>query len=121
MSENIKFTYLYRDAANYKIWNDIVFANPFRVSVEEIESRLRRNFEGEELFVADQIRLPELFPYLSGSVNDNDHCYHEFESVEITTERPNDVHGRSIRRFVEEVENKARSGWQVFDPRERVK
>lgn len=119
MRENIKFSYLYRDSYNYKVWNDIIFSNPLHMSVEEVDTRLKNRFETEYLFIADQIRVPELFPYLYDTVRESDHCYHEFDSVELTTEQPTDVYGRTIQMFVEEVENTICSGWQVFDPRDR--
>lgn len=118
MNGNVEFSYLYRDAANYKAWSSVVFANPSNVNLEEIERQLRRVFDGEELFIAAQVRLPEVFLYIHGVVTKDDHCYHEFDSVRITEEVPNDLYNRSIWQFIEEVEEKARSGWQAFDPKE---
>lgn len=33
---NIKLSYLYRDASNYKQFNEIVFPNPNQISLEDI-------------------------------------------------------------------------------------
>lgn len=38
---NVKFVYLYRDGANYKIWSDVVFENPDGLSLNEIDRSLR--------------------------------------------------------------------------------
>jgi hypothetical protein len=37
---NIKFTYLYRDAANYKQYNELVFANPNELPIQKIQSAI---------------------------------------------------------------------------------
>jgi stress-induced morphogen len=120
MSKNVAFSYLYRDAGNYKRWHRVVFDNPFELASNEIEYRIRSALDTSELFIADQVRLPEVFTYLSSCPTGQDHCYHEFESVEFTDELPNDNHSRSIKEFLEELEDAARRGWQVFDPVERV-
>lgn len=120
MSQNVVFSYLYRDAANNKAWSRLVLTNPSNMSINEVEERLRLVLESENLFVADQVRVQEVFHYLSADVTEDDHSYHEFESVESTEEAPNDVYGRSISQFVEEVEAVARTGWRIFDPEERM-
>lgn len=40
---NIKLNYLYRDGANYKQYNQVIFANPNHRSLREIESIIRSN------------------------------------------------------------------------------
>ena len=119
MNGNVKFAYLYRDAANYKAWNSVVFVNSSDLNLEDIEGQLRRSFDSGELFIAGQVRVPEVFSYIHGAVTKTDHCYHEFDSVQVSEEVPNDVYGRSIWKFIQEVEGEARAGWQVFDPNER--
>ena len=34
---NIKFSYLYRDAGNYKNYGEVIFANPDEMPIEEVE------------------------------------------------------------------------------------
>jgi len=67
------------------------------------------------LFVARQIRVPEVF-FSEGDATSDDHCFHEFESVEFTLEGPNDAHARSIGDFAAEVEKEGERGWTAFDP-----
>ncbi len=116
MCGNVEFEYLYRDAGNYKFWNSIIFTNPSTISLGDAEERIRRSLDSREFFIADQIHVPEAFPFVNGQPTEDDHCYHEFASLRLTTEAPNDMHGRSIVEFAEEIENAARHGWRVFDP-----
>ncbi len=116
MHSNAEFNYLYRDASNYKLWNSVIFTNPSAMSLEEAEKRLRPLLDSEELFIASQVRVPEVFSFLTDEPTEDDHCYHEFSFIKPTTEAPNDTHGRSIEEFLEEIENAERHGWSVFDP-----
>jgi hypothetical protein len=112
---NIKFNYLYRDGANYKSWGDVVFTNPDQLSVNEVEKRLVSVFLPDKLFVASQISIPEKFLFLERKFTKNDHCYHEFDSVELCQENSTDSLNRSITDFLKEVELIARQGWKAFD------
>lgn len=120
MTSNIKFFYLYRDAGNYKAWGEIVFSNIEKMALAEVTARLRSAFSQEILFVADQIHVPEVFLYNGSKVTSDDHCFHEFDAVEISNEQANDERERSTKRFVEEVEFQAKLGWRAFDPLEKV-
>jgi len=116
---SIKFKYLYRDAGNYKKWADIVFSNTDRLAVGTITRLLRKSFLADGEFIADQIRIPEVFLFHVDGVTEDDHCFHEFDAVEETSEIPNDKLGRSIREFVFEVTEEGKRGWQAFDPHEQ--
>jgi hypothetical protein len=118
--DNIKFNYLYRDAGNYKKWAEVVFSNPDGLTLESMTAALRDAFLQDGLFVAHQIRLPETFLATEGNATSDDHCFHEFDAVEISLEVPNDSHSRSISQFIAEVEREAERGWMVFDPHERL-
>ena len=113
---NIKFNYLYRDASNFKKWSSVVFANPTNLSVAEIEGSLRRDFLPDQLFVARQIRVPEVFLFEDYPTTVDDHCFHECFSVEPTSDATNDTFDRSILGFVVEVHTEALLGWVPFDP-----
>jgi hypothetical protein len=111
--EHIKFTYLYRDASNYKSWGEIIFKNHDKLSLAEIEERLRCSFDSGELFVAAQVSIPEVFLFLQDKLTDDDHFYHEFHSVEGTNDDCNDDCDRSIKVFIEQVEQACRTGWRL--------
>lgn len=112
---NIKFVYLYRDGANFKSWNDVVFKNPNQLPLEEIESSLISNFLPDKLFVANQIFIPEKFLFLEGDFSNFDHCYHEFDRVEACEEKPTDALNRSIAIFLRDVRLVSEQGWKAFD------
>lgn len=117
---NIKFVYLYRDGANYKSWDDIVFTNPDQLDIEEIDNRLNAAFLVDRLFIACQISIPEKFLFLDGKFTRFDHCYHEFDHVEFCKEKPTDKLNRSISDFLKDVELAAQQGWIEFDILDRA-
>jgi len=117
--ENIKFNYLYRDGANYKSWGEVIFSNPGRLALSEIESRLIDAFLPDKLFVAHQISIPEKFLFANEKLTKFDHCYHEFDSVEVCQENPTDDLGRSTKDFLKDVELASQHGWKAFDISDR--
>lgn len=120
MNTQIRLTYLYRDAGNYKAWGSVDFCNPEQLSVKTIEATLRQAFNQRDLFIAHQVGLPELFFYADEPVTEDDHCYHEFEKVEAIESAATDMPMRSISKFVADVETAAEKGWQVFNPADRL-
>ena len=117
---NIKFRYLYRDAGNYKKRGEVVFRNPDELSCDFIADALRKAFLQDGLFIAHQVRIPDSFLYTRGEAESDDHCYHEFDRVELSPDTPDDQHGRSIKQFLLEVQMQSASGWTAFDPHESV-
>ncbi|MCB9113308.1 MAG: hypothetical protein H6634_18845 [Anaerolineales bacterium] len=118
--KNVKFVYLYRDGANYKSWNDVIFTNPDHLTSEEIQEKLLSAFLPDKLFIAHQIFVPEQFLFLAGEFTQFDHCYHEFHAIEIVEEESTDSLNRSIKDFLKDVEQISRQGWKEFDILERV-
>jgi hypothetical protein len=117
---NIRFHYLYRDGSNYKKWSDVVFSNPDNFSVERVAKRLRESFMEDGLFIAHQVRIPEVFLAADGQLTEDDHCFHEFAEVAATAEGSSDLRGRSIGEFLTEVVRESQRGWRAFDPRDRL-
>ena len=113
---NIEFRYTYRDGGNYKKRGSVVFSNPDQLDNGSVESALRHAFLEDGLFIASQIRVPEVFLFAGGTFSSDDHCFHEFDRVRSTTNRADDTHGRSIGEFLREVSREAEGGWRVFDP-----
>src|SRR5512142_2646312 len=112
---NTLLNYLYRDADNYKEWGSIIFGGAI---TDNLRNRFVRGLEGAEFFIADQIRVPELFPD-TWPIYVADHCWHEFSDFESIAEAPNDRFSRTIEEFVIEVERANADGWCDFDPQER--
>ena len=119
-ARKIKFNYVYRDGANYKSWDDVIFANPDKLALDEIESRLVDAFLPDKLFIAHQISVPEKFLFLDGYFSKFDHCYHEFDNVEFCKEKPTDNLNRSITDFLKDVELISQEGWKEFDVLDRA-
>lgn len=117
---NIRFEYQYRDAGGSKACGSVTFANPDNLTHEEIQTRLEEACWETEFFVADQVRIPEIFLYIEEPGDDAlDHCFHHLDSVVATSDLSTDLQDRSIREFVCEVESQAALGWRLFDPIKR--
>jgi hypothetical protein len=118
----IRFNYLYRDGANYKKWNFIDFQNPDGLKLEEIHRRLEKSFDMGCLFNAKQAGVPEVFLFNDDdySISTDDHCFHEYDSVEVVdvSKADIDIQPRSIDRFVKDIEKCRKDGWDAFDPRD---
>ncbi len=97
---NIKFSYLYRDSANYKKIDWVIFNNTLSISIEELETLIKSKLIYGEWFYADQWKLPEIF--LSSFDHKIDPTWHEFESVEYTDEEPNSA--IKISEFIQLIE-----------------
>lgn len=96
---NIQFNYMYRDGANYKNHNQVVFANPERFSLEFIETKIRERLIDGEWFYVEKWHLPDLhFPKWDGEI---DVLWHEFLSIEYTEEEPTD--NRTVSRFLTHI------------------
>ena len=119
MINNVRFHYLYRDGSNYKKWADIVFSNPDDLLTDIVAKGLRSAFLEDGLFIAHQVRVPEIFLAAEDHLTSDDHCFHEFDTVKSTFDVPNVVYGRSISGFMVEVSNEAMRGWRAFDPQDR--
>ena len=115
---NIKLQYLYRDASNYKKWAEVVFSNDEGLSIDAVTKALRDGFSDDALFIAHQVRVPEVFLFAEYHLTPDDHCFHEFYSVEVTSDLPNDAFSRSISQFVTEVATEGQRGWIAFDPQD---
>ena len=101
---NIKFCYLYRDGANYKNFNEVIFDNPDGKSREEIETVIRNSLIDETWFVAVKWNLPDMhfqeYPWNS----EIDHEWHELECLEETTEQSTE--NKSIEDFLSLIQGK---------------
>ena len=81
---NIKFCYLYRDAGNYKIYGEVIFANTDNLPLSEIESQIRAKLIDGEYFEPKKWGVPLLaFEDFDGEL---DHDWMEFEKVEETND-----------------------------------
>jgi hypothetical protein len=84
---NIAFHYLYRDSANYKNFNSVVFDNPDGISLEVLNKLLKRKLISEEYFYSNEWKIPDM--HFGNWDSEIDHGFHQFESIEYTNEVAN--------------------------------
>ncbi|GMV65587.1 MAG: hypothetical protein AMXMBFR75_13850 [Candidatus Hinthialibacteria bacterium] len=108
---NIRFVYMYRDASNYKQHGEVILPNETQRSVEEVDTQIRSVLSDGLFFIAQQVQLEERFFDL---VSEDDHPWHEYVSVEATTDPtfdPVPEEKRDIVQFLKELDQAHRSGW----------
>ena len=101
--KNIKINYLYRDASNYSNHASVIFSNSEELDLDEIEKRIMEKLIDENWFVAEKVRIPEVFLFYDYDFNEEDHFWHEYNFIEETNKEANDEWGRSISEFINEL------------------
>ena len=79
------FSYLYRDASNYKAFGLLLLKGA--ASANEVKT-WRQHFESGEFFIAEQLGIPALYTELwafSDSATEDDHVRHTFEELRAAT------------------------------------
>jgi len=115
---NIRFSYMYRDASNYKQHGEAIFSNEKQLLVDEIEKQVRACLNDEAYFIARQIHIEERF---FEALYDDDHPWHEFLRVEAASAPafdPESDHQRDIAELLAELESAHWSGWDEMNVRE---
>lgn len=122
---SVSFKYLYRDASNYKLHGEAVFTNHTFIPIDEIEKQIRSSLKDGEFFIARQVNIEERFFDILH--DDDDHPWHEFNLVEITTEPTFDPENwnlrklkRDITEFIADLEKAKRAGWDEMKVRADV-
>ena len=82
LTMNIKLHYLYRDGANYKKHDWIVFSNSSGMALTQIEETIRESLVEGEWFYASKWQLPDL--HFEDWDEETDHNWHEFDCIEET-------------------------------------
>lgn len=98
---NTRISYLYRDAGNYKRWNEAVVEGI--ITLEQIDS-IMGCLDCGEYFIPKQVGLPET---RFGEVTSDDHCWFElsrdgFSQTDEEADTGMDV-GELVRAFLEAV------------------
>jgi len=119
---NICFTYMYRDASNYKQHGEVIFSNETQLPLEKVEKQIRSHLNDGEFFIARQVHLEERF---FDVLYDDDHPWHEFVRVMATDDPTFDPdywcehkHKRDIAQFLLDLEKAHRAGWDEMNVRE---
>ena len=120
-STNILFRYMYRDASNYKQHGDAIFSNQTLLLPTEIDKQIRACLKDGEFFIARQVNIEERF---FETLREDDHPWHTFERIEVTTLVPFDPdhwfqkqHRRDIVEFLADIEKAQRAGWDEMNVR----
>ncbi len=95
---NVRFEYLYRDAANFKNWGEIIFRSVSDIAIEELSKRVREALIDETYFVAKKARVPDL--HFKEYKIDLDHGWHEYYAVSETPQNFNDPYRRPFETFI---------------------
>jgi hypothetical protein len=76
---NVRFSYLYRDAGNYKIFGHVVFSNFDKLDIYAVEQEVRARLIDGLWFYPKSWEIPDL--HLFKWDEDLDHELHEFEQL----------------------------------------
>lgn len=95
---NIQFSYMYRDAGNFKNFGDVVFVNSNHLSLEYLNAKIKEALLDEMFFDAFAVGVPELF--FDEYDEELDHDWHEFDQLVEVDNTPNDIHDRDIHIFI---------------------
>ena len=95
---NIEFSYLYRDAGNFKNFGTVVFANKNQTSLEELNEMIKQKLIDEMYFDAFNASVPSLF--FDDYDEELDHDWHEFECISEVETMPTDADARDISVFI---------------------
>lgn len=95
---NIRFSYLYRDAGNFKNFGEAIFSNPSGLSLEVLTARVKLVLLDEMYFDAYAVRLPELF--FEDYDDELDHDWHEFELLAYVEANSKILATNSIEDFI---------------------
>jgi len=118
MTNNIRFVYMYRDASNYKQHGEVILPNETQRSVEEVDTQICSFLSDGLFFIARQVKIEERF---FDVVSEDDHPWHEYVSVEATTDPtfdPVPEEKRDITKFLKELEDAHHTGWDEKQVRE---
>ena len=108
---NIRFVYMYRDAGNYKQHGEVILSNETLLTDEDVDTQIRSLLSDGLFFIARQVQVEERF---FDVVSEDDHPWHEYVSVEATTDPtfdPVPEQKRDISTFLKELDQAHRSGW----------
>ena len=111
-SPNIRVSYLYRDASNYKSYGEALFTNPNNISTELIWDKLVAAVESVTFipdmpyFRPEWVGLPTLFLFDRSEFarNCDDHDWHELSSVDGVDTTVSMSSDMTIDEFIQKVE-----------------
>lgn len=110
---NIRFSYLYRDAGNFKNWGEIIFSNPHNVPLENLSAQVKLALLDEMYFDAFAVGVPDRF--FDDYDEELDHDWHEFECLEQVDSPATDRQERTIETFLSKLAEISKKGFVSRD------
>lgn len=105
---NIEFSYLYRDAGNYKKHNSIVLTNPTNITdLAILEKQIRGFLFDTEFFYPYLVDVPLI--HFDDWDPELDHHWYEFKSLNFTHNPPDHKKFRTIEQFVQDLRKYAQA------------
>ncbi len=95
-NDNVMFSYLYRDAGNYRNYGEIIFSNNQNLQIDFIDSKIKEKLIDGECFVHLDFGVPNLF--FEDCLTEDDHDWHTYKSVSFTDKPSNNE--RDIADFI---------------------
>ena len=103
LENNIQLNYRYRDGGNYKQHHSEIFSNKDQLDVQEISERIEQRLIDGEYFYHNKWGLKDLH-YFKWD-NDIDVFWHEFVSIETTSDKATNIDISDFLAQIETIEN----------------
>ena len=100
---NTKISYLYRDASNYKTFNEVVINGI--LSLDDIEPY----FKDGTFFIPSEVGLSDL---QNNPFTSDDHIWHEIDEIKPTVELP--TVQLNAPEFIEKFKKALSNGWNEY-------
>lgn len=94
---NVMFSYMYRDAGNFKQYGEVTFANPDQLPLPSAEEAISRVLIDGQFFVPTEWSIPLIYGFAFDP--ELDHSWSEFTELGLTDTLPTDE--RTLRQFLE--------------------
>jgi len=82
LSNNVRLSYLYRDAGNYKKYGEVIFTNPEAIDIGNIKQRITSKLIDGEFFIPKEWEIDPLA--IDNCFSEMDHEWHEFVDISLT-------------------------------------
>ena len=105
---NTQLEYLYRDAGNYKWYNDVVIAGV--LSLGDVEAYLYEH----QFFIPSEVCLPDLQP---NELTEDDHVWHEIVCLKETAANPTvEINAQEL---IDRFKAASKTEWNWFEMMKR--
>ena len=106
----LKLHYMYRDGANWKESDYVIFANVQNLSAEGVQEMIEECLFDDSNFIAETIGLSTL--YFDGNSAPDAHGLHEFLRIDECDFEPNDKQNRDVSNLLDEFARQSLIGWK---------